>query len=55
MDHPIIPRHRQAYRRSGFTWIAFAGFLAIGFLQAALGPALPYLRAVEHIAYCPPR
>jgi len=39
------------YRRDGFTWAAFAALTAFGFLNAVLGPALPYLRAVEHISY----
>jgi len=29
----------------------FAGLLAFGFINAVLGPALPYLRAAEHISY----
>lgn len=44
---------RRAYRRDGFTWFAFAGLLTVGFLQAALGPALPYLRSAEDISYLP--
>ena len=39
------------YRRDGFTWAAFGALLAFGFLNAVLGPALPYLRSVEHIGY----
>jgi fucose permease len=46
-----LRRQRRVYRRGGFTWFAFAGLLAIGFLQAALGPALPYLRSAENIPY----
>jgi fucose permease len=48
-----LRRQRRAYRRDGFTWFAFAGLLTVGFLQAALGPALPYLRAAEDIPYLP--
>src|SRR4051795_712352 len=40
-----------AYRRDRLTWAAFSGLLAFGLLNAALGPALPYLRAAEHISY----
>lgn len=39
------------YRRDSFTWAAFAALAAFGFLNAILGPALPYLRSVEHISY----
>jgi hypothetical protein len=40
----------RPYRRDSLTWAAFAGLLAFGFLNAVLGPALPYLRSVEHIS-----
>jgi fucose permease len=40
-----------AFHRGRFTWAAYGALLAFGFLNAALGPALPYLRAVEHISY----
>src|SRR3954466_1804449 len=40
-----------AYRRDRLTWAAFSALLAFGVLNAALGPALPYLRATEHISY----
>jgi fucose permease len=39
------------YRRDRTTWAAFGALFAFGFLNAALGPALPYLRTVEHISY----
>ena len=39
------------YRRDRTTWAAFGALFAFGFLNAVLGPALPYLRAVEHISY----
>lgn len=42
---------RRPYRRDSFTWAAFSGLLAFGFLNAVLGPALPYIRAEEHISY----
>jgi fucose permease len=41
----------EAYRRDPTTWTAFGALFAFGFLNAALGPALPYIRAVEHISY----
>jgi fucose permease len=45
------PDHRRQYRRDGFTWAAFGMLGGFGFLNALLGPALPYLRAAEHISY----
>ena len=39
------------YRRDRVTWTAFGTLFAFGLLNAALGPALPYLRGVEHISY----
>jgi fucose permease len=39
------------FHRDRFTWVAYGALLAFGFLNAALGPILPYLRAVEHIPY----
>ncbi len=45
------PQRSQRYRRTRFTWAAFAGLFTIGFLQAALGPALPYIRSTEHVSY----
>jgi fucose permease len=45
------PDHRRQYRRDGFTWAAFGMLAGFGFLNALLGPALPYLRAAEHISY----
>ncbi|MBV9803421.1 MAG: MFS transporter [Solirubrobacterales bacterium] len=47
----VRKRPGTGYRRDRFTWAAFAALLAFGFLNAVLGPALPYLRAVEHIGY----
>lgn len=46
-------RHSVAdgYRRDRFTRWAFAALLAFGVLNAMLGPALPYLRAVEGVGY----
>ena len=41
----------NAYRRDATTWAAFGALFAFGFLNALLGPALPYLRAVEDIPY----
>ena len=44
-------RTPPAYRRDDVTWRLFAGLAAFGFLNAVLGPALPYLRAIEHVSY----
>lgn len=40
-----------AYRRGAFTWSAFRMLAGFGFLNAVLGPTLPFLRADEHISY----
>jgi fucose permease len=42
---------RVTYRRDAITWAAFGALFAFGFLNAVLGPALPYLRATEGISY----
>jgi fucose permease len=39
------------FHRNRFTWAAYGALLAFGFLNAVLGPILPYLRAVEGISY----
>ena len=41
----------MSYRRNAFTWSAFGALFAFGYLNAALGPSLPYLRSVEGISY----
>src|SRR6059058_1210689 len=41
----------MSYRRNAFTWTAFGALFAFGYLNAVLGPALPYLRSVEGISY----
>lgn len=41
----------HAFHRNRFTWAAYGALLAFGFLNAVLGPILPYLRAVEGISY----
>jgi MFS family permease len=41
----------EAYHRDATTWAAFGALFAFGFLNAVLGPALPYIRAVEDISY----
>ncbi|HWE14371.1 MAG TPA: MFS transporter [Solirubrobacteraceae bacterium] len=41
----------MTYRRNAFTWTAFGALFAFGYLNAVLGPALPYLRSVEGISY----
>jgi MFS family permease len=40
-----------SYRRDSFTRAAFGALFAFGFLNALLGPALPYIRSVEGISY----
>lgn len=45
------PEPAEGYRRDRATWAAFAALFAFGILNAVLGPALPYIRAVEHISY----
>src|SRR4051794_6018470 len=42
---------RSGYQRDSFTWMAFAVLGGFGILNAALGPALPYLRSAEGISY----
>lgn len=54
MSHPSVHGDGQpgtGYRRDAFTWAAFAALVGFGFLNAVLGPALPYLRSVERISY----
>jgi fucose permease len=41
----------EAYRRDGVTRAVFVALFGFGVLNAGLGPALPYLRSVEHISY----
>jgi MFS family permease len=41
----------MTYRRNAFTWTAFGALFAFGYLNAVLGPAMPYLRSVEGISY----
>jgi MFS family permease len=41
----------MSYRRNAFTWTAFGALFAFGYLNAVLGPSLPYLRSVEGISY----
>jgi hypothetical protein len=41
----------MTYRRDSFTWTAFGALFAFGYLNAVLGPSLPYVRSVEHISY----
>ena len=48
---PAVGTGAAGYRRDRFTWTAFGALGAFGFLNAVLGPALPYLRATEHISY----
>jgi MFS family permease len=41
----------MTYRRDEFTWTAFGALFAFGYLNAVLGPALPYIRSAEGISY----
>jgi MFS family permease len=41
----------MTYRRDAFTWTAFGALFAFGYLNAVLGPSLPYIRSVEGISY----
>lgn len=41
----------MAYRRNRFTWTAFGALFAFGYLNAVLGPSLPYIRSAEGISY----
>jgi fucose permease len=41
----------MSYRRDRFTWTAFGGLFAFGYVNAVLGPALPYIRSAEGISY----
>ena len=41
----------MSYRRDAFTWTAFGALFAFGYLNAVLGPSLPYIRSVEGISY----
>lgn len=45
------PARSDSYRRDAVTWAAFGALFGFGFLNALLGPALPYIRATENISY----
>src|SRR3954454_8121516 len=47
------PDATDSYRRDRTTWAAFGALFAFGFMNAVLGPALPYIRAAEDISYLP--
>jgi len=46
-----VSGEHPGYRRDRTTWAAFCALFAFGFMNAALGPALPYLRETEGISY----
>jgi fucose permease len=48
---PTAPAAAPPFQRDRFTWAAYGALLSFGFLMSVLGPALPYLRSVEHITY----
>jgi MFS family permease len=39
------------YRRNRSTWTAFGALFAFGYINAVLGPSLPYIRSAEGISY----
>jgi MFS family permease len=39
------------YRRNRLTWTAFGALFAFGYVNAVLGPSLPYIRSAEGISY----
>jgi MFS family permease len=41
----------EGYRRDRLTWAAFGALFAFGFMNAVLGPSLPYIRADQDISY----
>lgn len=41
----------MTYRRDRFTWTAFGALFAFGYVNAVLGPSLPYIRSAEGISY----
>jgi hypothetical protein len=41
----------MSYHRNAFTWTAFGALFSFGYLNAVLGPSLPYIRSVEGISY----
>ena len=47
----VIAQRPAPYSRDAVTWAVFAALLAFGMLNAGLGAAMPYLRAVEHTSY----
>src|SRR4051812_41148542 len=49
--HVVVERYTAPYRRDRMTWAVFGALFAFGFINAVLGPALPYLRASEHVSY----
>src|SRR4051794_20834824 len=49
--HVVVERYTAPYRRDRTTWAAFGALFAFGFINAVLGPAMPYIRAGEHLSY----
>lgn len=48
---PDVDHADGGYRRDPFTWTAFGALATFGFMNAVLGPILPYLQEIEHISY----
>ncbi len=58
MAKQIVPVHapiplatRQPFVRDSFTWLAYLMLGYFAYLQAALGPLMPFLRAELHLSY----
>ena len=51
-SHPSLPlASRQPFVRNSFTWLAYLMLGYFAYLQAALGPLMPFLRAELHLSY----
>lgn len=51
--HPSLPiaTQQQLFVRDSFTWLAYLMLGYFAYLQAALGPLMPFLRAELHLSY----
>src|SRR3954452_9773261 len=45
------PDATDSYRRDRTTWTAFGALFAFGYMNAVLGPVVPYIRASEGISF----
>ena len=48
---PLVPRQRVHFLRTQFTWLAYVSSGYNGYLQAAVGPLMPFLRSELHLSY----